>query len=103
MTIADLLIVGGAFGIALIVPILIWLRRTGPGRVSGSVRARMSRPGEIVNHDIKRTDRLRSTGKEFLAQLYQLHMLRRLRPALASSRSVAASSMPHRLAYDLTL
>ena len=38
----------------------------------------MSRPGEIVNNDIKRTDRLRSTGKEFLAQLYQLHMLRRL-------------------------
>ncbi|MDO8432401.1 MAG: type II secretion system F family protein [Candidatus Binatus sp.] len=78
MTTHDLLIVGGAFGLTLVVMAFVWLRRTGPGSVSTAVIARMSRPGGAVAGDIRRTDRLRSTGKEFLAKLYQLNMLRTL-------------------------
>jgi tight adherence protein B len=73
----DLLIVGGAFGFTLVILILIWLRSSGPRPVSSSVMARMARPGEVVA-DIKKTDRLRGTGQEFLAKLYQLHVLRTL-------------------------
>ncbi len=78
----DMFIVTGVFGLTLIVPMLFWFRKTGPRPVSRAVMARMTRPGEVVEGDIRRTDRLRSTGSEFLAKLYQINTLRRLEESL---------------------
>ncbi len=78
----DLLIVGGAAAFVLVACAMFWIRSSGPRPVSSAVMARMARPGEVAVGDINRTDRLRSSGKEFLARLYQLHMLQKLEESM---------------------
>jgi tight adherence protein B len=78
MNASELLIPGAVAGFVLILGALLLMRQTHRPSVSRSVMIRMARPDETIDNDITRTDRHRRTGTEFLAWLYQLHLLQKL-------------------------
>jgi len=78
MNLGDLLIPAAVAGIVM-VACAMWFARGGIRRgVTRSVIRRMARPEAGAIDDITRTDRYRSSGREFLSWFYRLNLLQKL-------------------------
>jgi tight adherence protein B len=74
----DLLIPVAVAGFVLVACALVFMRRNSRPTLNRSVMRRMSRPDQVLEGSITRTDSRRSTGREFLSWFYRLNLLQRL-------------------------